>query len=215
MKRIFKNEHYISNLLIRAAYHLAALRGNTLTQLEVSFILLRNYVPRSMKTQEIVEIINYSKAIKFMQKNFGKKITVEKVKDYNRIIMDELIKNNGEINKKATDILKKWCEELNSKLKNTKSDKDKLEVILEQHIKFEQIYPFAGGNGETGRILIIDSCLDENLVPVIIPGEEKKKYSSILKEGDKNLFLNWAIKLQEKERQEIYKILDYYGLEDN
>lgn len=215
MKKIFKNEHYISDLLVRATYHSTALNGNTLTQSEANSILLNNRIPKSMNTQEFFEIINYSKAIRFMQKNFGKKITVEKIKDYNKIIMDDLIKNNGEFAKKSHEgALKKWCEELNSKLKSEKNEAGKLQVILEQHIKFEKINPFSGGNRKTGRILIIDSCLSENLVPVIIPSEEKNKYNTILKTEDKKLFLSWAVKLQEKERLEICRIKDYYELDD-
>lgn len=83
------------------------------------------------------------------------------------------------------------------RLKHAQSKDEKLEAILEHHIKFEKIHPFGDGNGRTGRFLIIHSCLKENLIPVIIPKEEKGKYITLLSTEDIQHFTKFAIELQE------------------
>jgi len=81
----------------------------------------------------------------------------------------------------------------------------KIEIILEQHIKFEKIHLFSDGNGRTGRILIIDSCLKENLPPIIIPKDEKGKYITLLSNENIEEFTLWGLKLQEVEMKRIEK----------
>ncbi|EFS29092.1 hypothetical protein FGAG_01413 [Fusobacterium gonidiaformans ATCC 25563] len=74
---------------------------------------------------------------------------------------------------------------------------------MEQHIQFEKIHPFPDGNGRTGRLLIIHSCLKEGMPPIIIPKEEKGKYISLLQSEDIKEFTKWGLELQKKERTRI------------
>lgn len=96
-------------------------------------------------------------------------------------------------------VMQEWCDNYNFRIKNAKTDEEKVEIILDQHIKFERIHPFGDGNGRTGRLLIIDSCLRENLVPIIIPKEEKTKYIEFLANEDSKNFTKWALELQKEE----------------
>lgn len=48
-------------------------------------------------------------------------------------------------------------------LEIAESDTDKLFAILDAHIRFEPIHPFSGGNGRTGRMLLIYSLLEQGL----------------------------------------------------
>ena len=68
-------------------------------------------------------------------------------------------------------VIEDWCQNLKYRLNNAKTNEEKIEAILDQHIKFEKIHPFGDGNGRTGRLLIIHSCLKENLAPILIPKE--------------------------------------------
>ena len=219
---MFESKEYLDDLLVRMAHHSTAIEGNTLTQAETVSILLHNYIPRQMNEREYYEVKNYKKAVEFMAEN-NEKVSVEKIKKYHKIIMENLIENNGEFKKaqniilganfetakpyQVPTILQEWCDNLNYRLELAQNDKEKLEVILSEHIKFEKIHPFSDGNGRTGRILIIDICVNNNLVPVIIPKEAKGKYIYILDNENEKEFLEWGLELQkaEKRRKELFE----------
>lgn len=206
------NEEYKSDLLVRMAHHSTAIEGNTLTLAETVSILIHNYIPRNMNEREYYEVKNYKKAFDFLL-NSEKVLTVDTIKKYHKHIMENLRDDNGEFKKIQNVILVsdfettkpylvqtellRWCEDLEYRLKHAQSKDEKLEAILEHHIKFEKIHPFGDGNGRTGRFLIIHSCLKENLIPVIIPKEEKGKYITLLSTEDIQHFTKFAIELQE------------------
>ena len=53
------------------------------------------------------------------------------------------------------------------------------------HVKFENIHPFADGNGRTGRLALNYFLLQKNNPPVIIHEEDRKKYFEALEAWDK------------------------------
>lgn len=55
-------------------------------------------------------------------------------------------------------------------------------------------------------MLIVDSCIKENLVPIIIPKAEKSKYISLLAIENIKEFVKWGLELQavEEKRIEIF-----------
>ena len=100
-------------------------------------------------------------------------------------------------------VIEDWCHNLEYRLNNAKTDEEKIEAILDRHIKFEKIHPFGDGNGRTGRLLIIHSCLKENLAPILIPKEEKGKYINFLTSENIKEFVKWGIELENKEKERI------------
>ena len=100
-------------------------------------------------------------------------------------------------------VIEDWCQNLKYRLNNAKTNEEKIEAILDQHIKFEKIHPFGDGNGRTGRLLIIHSCLKENLAPIVIPKEEKGKYINFLTSENLKEFVKWGIELEKKEKERI------------
>ncbi len=65
--------------------------------------------------------------------------------------------------------LKDMTDNLYFRLSRSKDNDQKLIAILQSHIGFEQIHPFSDGNGRVGRILMIYSCLEQNMAPIVIP----------------------------------------------
>ena len=215
-------DEYIRDLLVRIAHHSTAIEGNTLTLDENISILIKYYIPKEMPEKSYNEVRNYRELFPILLDLLDKKekeIKVEEIKDYNKIIMANLSDDAGQYKKVANIILgaefepikpyqvpyvmQEWCDNYNFRIKNAKTDEEKVEIILDQHIKFERIHPFGDGNGRTGRLLIIDSCLRENLVPIIIPKEEKTKYIEFLANEDSKNFTKWALELQKKELERI------------
>ena len=219
MKRKFPFE-YMEDILVRMAHHSTAIEGNTLTQAETISILIHNFIPRDMSEREYYEVKNYRKAFnKLLEAD--RKITTELIKKYNKYIMENLHDLNEKFKTTQNLILgaefeptkpylvpfeiEDWCNNLSYRLENAKTNEEKVEIIMDQHIKFEKIHPFNDGNGRTGRLLIIHSCLKEDLEPIIIPKEEKGKYINLLASENLKELTKWALQLQEKERDRIEK----------
>ena len=202
------------------AHHSTAIEGNTLTQAETISILIHNFIPRDMSQREYYEVKNYRKAFNTLLEA-DRKITTELIKKYNKYIVENLHDLNGKFKTTQNLILgaefeptkpylvpfeiEDWCNNLSYRLDNAKTNEEKVEIIMDQHIKFEKIHPFNDGNGRTGRLLIIHSCLKEDLEPIIIPKEEKGKYINLLASENLKELTKWALQLQEKERDRIEK----------
>ncbi|QYR55999.1 Fic family protein [Fusobacterium hwasookii] len=211
---------YMEDMLVRMAHHSTAIEGNTLTQAETISILIHNFIPRDMSEREYYEVKNYRKVFNTLLEA-DRKITTELIKKYNKDIMENLHDLNGKFKTTQNLILgvefeptkpylvpfeiEDWCNNLSYRLDNTKTNEEKVEIIMDQHIKFEKIHPFNDGNGRTGRLLIIHSCLKEDLEPIIIPKEEKGKYINLLASENLKELTKWALQLQEKERDRIEK----------
>ena len=54
------------------------------------------------------------------------------------------------------------------------------------HLTFEQVYPFLGGNGRIGRVIINYALLRENYVPINIKFINRKEYYEAFQEFDNN-----------------------------
>ena len=211
---------YMEDMLVRMAHHSTAIEGNTLTQAETISILIHNFIPRDMSEREYYEVKNYRKAFNTLLEA-DRKITTELIKKYNKYIMENLHDLNGKFKTTQNLILgaefeptkpylvpfeiEDWCNNLSYRLDNAKTNEEKVEIIMDQHTKFEKIHPFNDGNGRTGRLLIIHSCLKEGLEPIIIPKEEKGKYINLLACENLKELTKWALLLQEKERDRIEK----------
>ncbi len=211
-------DDYIKDLLVRMAHHSTAIEGNSLTQGETSSILLNGYIPRDMSEREYYEVKNYKKAFEYLTEN-NEKMNPNLIKNYHRLIMDNLRDDAGNYKKQENLILgadfeptkpyqiplvlQEWCDNYNFRINNAISNEEKVRVILEEHVKFEKIHPFGDGNGRTGRMLILDSCIKEDILPIIIPKEDKNKYISFLKTENYEGFTKWGIELQKFENKKM------------
>lgn len=217
MLEILNNKNYMLDLCVRMAHHSTAIEGNTLSQDETASIILDGYISRPIKERELYEVRNYKNILPMLIEKLKSKIKIdnELIKEFHKIIMRDLIDNNGNFKKLENMIiganfeptkpylvpteLKNTMENLYYRLDNAKNDDDKLSAIIESHIKFEKIHPFSDGNGRTGRLLMIYSCLEQSLIPIIIPKEQKERYIAYLRNNDIENFVKFAKEIQEQE----------------
>lgn len=222
MKMSTMDEEYLQDLLVRMAHHSTAIEGNSLTQGETKSIILENYVPRPVDLREVNEVINYKKLMPYLLENQKNNIDIQGIKDINRIVLNNIDDRGGtfkviqniiggadfETTKPymVPEELKKWTDDLSWRLDNAKNNQEKVEIIMEQHIRFEKIHPFPDGNGRTGRALIIWSCLQHDLTPIVIEKEQRQPYINALNRKDVKELTKLAIEIQKKElqRKEIF-----------
>ena len=218
---ILNNQEYMLDLCVRMAHHSTAIEGNTLSQDESASILLDEYIPKQMNMREFYEVKNYKEVLKTLIDSLQSKakLTPQLIKHFHALCLDNLLTNKGEFKKipniivgatfdtlppyQVPSAMADWCDNLYYRFDNANNDDDKLQAILESHIHFEKIHPFSDGNGRIGRLLIVYSCLEQNLSPVIIQKDDKARYISILRNHDIINFMSMAKNLQEQESKRI------------
>lgn len=218
---ILNNQEYMLDLCVRMAHHSTAIEGNTLSQDESASILLDEYIPKQMNMREFYEVKNYKQVLESLIDSLQSKATLspQLIKHFHSLCLDNLLDNKGEFKKipnvivgatfettppyQVPSAIAEWCDNLYYRFGNANNDDDKLQAILESHIHFEKIHPFSDGNGRIGRLLIVYSCLEQNLPPVVIQKDDKARYISILRNHDIDNFMSMAKDLQEQESRKI------------
>jgi Fic family protein len=209
-------KEYSDDLVVRMAHHSTAIEGNTLTQGETKSILIDDIIPRQMGNREFYEVFNYRNFIKYLDKNYKEKMTIEGIKEIHKILLENIRDDNGKFKKiknivlgasftptppyMVIESLGNWIENLDFALKNAHSKEEKIGAIMESHLRFEHIHPFSDGNGRVGRALIVLYCLKENIPPIVIEKEQREQYIAALNNEDKKELRNLGIELSEKER---------------
>ena len=88
--------------------------------------------------------------------------------------------------------------ELLSELENVPPEKV-LTAAAYFHAKFENIHPFADGNGRTGRLLMNYFLILNNHPPITIFAEDKKEYYSALEAWDERQDLKLLVSFLESQ----------------
>ena len=214
------------DLCVRMAHHSTAIEGNTLTLAQSKSVIVDNYIPIAVKEREFYEVRNYRYLtpllIEALQAN--EIINNELIKKFHSVVMRDLHKEAGMFKMVENMIigadfeptkpylvaseLKNWCDNLQYKLENTNSLEDKLAAIFESHIQFEKIHPFSDGNGRAGRLLIVYSCLEQSIAPLVVPQDKREFYIACLSENrvDDLVEFGAQLVLAEKERMRAFGI---------
>ncbi|EPM8362070.1 Fic family protein, partial [Campylobacter jejuni] len=101
MLEILNNKSYMLDLCVRMAHHSTAIEGNTLSQDETASIILDGYISRPIKERELYEVRNYKNILPMLIEKLKSKIKIdnELIKEFHKIIMRDLIDNNGNFKK--------------------------------------------------------------------------------------------------------------------
>lgn len=229
---LINNREYMLDLCIRMAHHSTAIEGNTLSQDETASIILNGYISKQMNEREFYEVRNYKDLMSIFIDNLkeNKRLDSTLIKEFHSIIMKDLLYNKGEFKTTQNAIIgstletakpylvptkiKDLSDNLYFKIDKATNNDDKLRAILEAHIEFEKIHPFSDGNGRTGRFLIIYSCLEQNLTPIIIPKEQKGRYINVLRTNNINDFMEFSKEIQSVEKERCEEFMGNFLLQE-
>lgn len=223
---VLNNSDYMLDLCVRMAHHSTAIEGNTLTLAQSKSVIVDNYIPIAVKEREFYEVRNYRYLTPLLMEALqaNEIINNELIKKFHSVVMRDLHKEAGMFKMVENMIigadfeptkpylvaseLKNWCDNLQYKLESTNSLEDKLAAIFESHIQFEKIHPFSDGNGRVGRLLIVCSCLEQSIAPLVIPQDKREFYIACLSENrvDDLVEFGTQLVLVEKERMRAFGI---------
>lgn len=208
---------------VNFAYNSNKIEGGKLTEDETEEIFETNsFIPKSsdaIKLDDLIEMRNHFKLFDYIIDIIDEELTKENIIEMHKILKknttdEENLRYNaggfkvvpnkiGLINVVDTSKPEEVEKDIDNLLTWYKGLKNiTIEDIIEFHVKFERIHPFADGNGRVGRIIMFKECLKNNIMPFIVLDNDKSYYIRGLKEykTDK-MFLIDTI----KNEQDIYE----------
>ncbi|MDP3733636.1 MAG: Fic family protein [Nanoarchaeota archaeon] len=176
-----------------------ALEGNSLTLKNFSEIVFENKIIASADLREVYDAKNsydvFSKLFdskkeisgefiielhKKLMKNVDQRVGYKKLPN---IILGRAITLTApeNVSQEMKNLLK-WYQEKENKIYP-------LELAFKFHHKFEQIHPFADGNGRVGRMLLNHILIRKGYYPIIIRNNHRNKYINALQSADLNRYI--------------------------
>lgn len=155
----------------------------------------------SVSLNDINETMNHFSAFDYILDNVHDDITIEIMKDLHYILKNNTSDEKnpltpvgefkkfrnviGTLEQISTTDPEEVESEMNLLLEKYSNLKNvELEDIVDFHVRFEQIHPFADGNGRVGRLIVFKESLKHNIMPSLILDKHRKFYTTGLKEYD-------------------------------
>jgi len=203
-------------------YNTNAIEGSNLTSKEVTQIIDDNNWPKEKSKEDIAETYGVDEAIKFIR-NTKEHLSIQLLKEIHKIVFKNSKTFAGEFRSKGQEVvvmsssgrvvhegapqtriiglldsLVKWYQE-------NKSRYPAIVLAAVVHNQFENIHPFADGNGRVGRILLNNILIKHDLPPINIELESRFQYYETLQEYEKNKNIRPTIEFLLKEYKKTKK----------
>lgn len=218
---------------VEMTYNSNKIEGSHLSKKQTALIFENNLVPpadngESTKLDDIKEAENHFKGFEYILDNYDEPLSLEFIKTTQGILKkgtsdeDNPLKPVGDFKvidnvigigyaetataKEVVPKLKELIDEYQANLPIT------LEKIVDFHVKFERIHPFADGNGRTGRLLMFKECLKHHIVPFVLKDVHRDFYYRGLSSWDENKgFLLDTLGMEQDMYQEFLNRLNFKG----
>jgi len=216
-----KDWDYFSEIF---SYNTNAIEGSKLTKKEVKDILDKNKWSENSSKEDIAETYGVAEAINFIRQS-QEQLNIEIIKKIHQIVFKNSKSFAGELRKKGEEVVvtdgsgrvihegapqtrvNYLLKELVNWYNKNKDRYPALVLGAVVHNQFENIHPFADGNGRVGRILLNNILIKNNLPPINIDLSNRKEYYVGLQEYQKKGNLKPTIDLLIKEYKKLKKVL--------
>jgi len=209
-----EKEELFRKLRISITHHSSAMEGTTLSFGETKELLELGHTAGHKPLGEQLVILGFAKAYDVIVREASNPNTIidsSFIKDIHSIIFEDALKISPQyVSKpigayrtderyiKGVDIKLSSPKTISNDIENLlyrfKSNSMNLDDIAEFHILFEQIHPFADGNGRVGRLLMAYQAVQNDIIPPLIENENRDKYlKAIYNKDDLSIFLKECI----------------------
>ncbi len=204
------------------SYNTNAIEGSEITKKEVKDILEKGKWPKKSK-QDIAETYGVNDAIKFIRKT-GEHISIKFILDLHKIVFKNSKDFAGKFRIKGQEVvvrdgygniihfgapqsrINSLLNELIRWYNKNRSRYPALVLASVVHNQFENIHPFADGNGRVGRLLLNNILLKNDFPPVNIDLRNQRQYYESLQEYQTKGNLRPTIDLLIKEYSALKKL---------
>lgn len=211
---ILNNQKYYEDYITRSTYHSNKIEGNTLSYAETYALLFNdNSFSVNAKPREIYEVINHKCALSYILSHSENQLDQQIIKDIGIMININISDIRGY---RKVPVLIQGAEHLPPSPQEipqammyfiynyTKTEYDSIfDKIAYNHIQFERIHPFEDGNGRTGRLLINYELIHNNMLPIIIPEDQRVLYFKYIAEQNSEGLSKFFEKLQIEEKNRV------------
>ncbi len=182
----------------RFAYNSNKMEGSRLTEEQTSFIYetktIANVGGIGIKIDDLVETTNHFKCFDYILDTVNEPLTEDYIKKLHSLLKSGTSSEHNpiapvgrykvlqnEVGQIATADVDRTEDEMLALMigYSLKENKD-LAYLTSFHAQFEQIHPFADGNGRIGRLILYKECLKEGITPFIVDDLNKASYYSAL-----------------------------------
>lgn len=196
-KEIVDNPDIRDQFYLSLTYHSNRIEGSSLSENDTAAILFQNAALPNKSLVEQLEAKNHQAALEYL---FGylisgktKRLDEKFILKLHSILMNAIRSDAGIWRNHGVRILGTNIPTANylkipalmaDLVKDiNRSRKDTVAHVSLMHSRFEQIHPFADGNGRIGRLLMHAMLLEANLPPAVIRQEHKRLYNTYLKKA--------------------------------
>ena len=189
---LLTNEELLKTTTLYLTYHTNTIEGSTMTIEDVEKVLEdENAVIPDKTVREQMEARNHRVAFNYLLselKTQGRDFrwTEELIRNTHLRLMNGVIESAGSFRLHGVRIMGSRTplvnylsvpEKIDGLVKFMNTDYDNLiERLAITHAEFEQIHPFADGNGRIGRLMMFIQALQAGIVPPLVLKERKRAY---------------------------------------
>lgn len=192
LEEILENPDIRDQFYLSLTYHSNRIEGSTLSENETAAILFQNAALPNKSLTEQLEAKNHQAALTYLFEYMlaKKPLNESLVLKLHSILMNAIRDDAGAYRNHGVRIMGTTVPTANyvkvpALMKELAHDlaggaKNSIEKMAVIHARFEQIHPFADGNGRLGRLIMHAMALRVNLPPPVIVQEKRRLYISYL-----------------------------------
>ncbi|MEK7632035.1 MAG: Fic family protein [Patescibacteria group bacterium] len=188
LKKILTRTDLHDEFMLALTFHTNRIEGSTVTKGESAAIMFDHVVLSNRSLVEQQEVKNHQAALDYLLHHLHSGLRIDEVLilRLHSILLNAIQADAGSYRQHAVRIVGAniptanylkvpvLMKSLSSGLE--KKAPDSIAAIADVHARFEQIHPFADGNGRIGRLLITAMLLRANIAPAIIEARQRQAY---------------------------------------
>lgn len=192
LKEIWDHPDIRDQFYLSLTYHSNRIEGSTLSENETAAVMFQNAALPNKSLIEQLEVKNHQAALVYLFEHLlaRKPLNNTLILKLHGILMNAVRDDAGAYRNhgvrimgthvptanplKVPALMKDLVSDMNRRSKNI------FARLADIHARFEQIHPFADGNGRIGRLLVHAMALEANLPPAVIVQEKRPTYIAAL-----------------------------------